>query len=120
MFEHDSIEASRCEGHRRHAWEPNAHAGVEQADLVGMKLADAVVVGRRGKLREQFSGGDLLGQHLCMLCDLGLRNPEGGVDKSRRVDLLGNEIGMRGVEAMQIEGVPSHRLDPSFDGVNPT
>lgn len=103
-FEHDVFQAGRREGHGSEAGEANAYARIEQSHLVGMKLADAVVVGRGGELREQLAGRDLFGEHLGLLRDSGLRHAKGGVDESRGVDLLGDEVGMGGIKRAQVEG----------------
>ena len=85
------------------AWEPDRHARVEGSDPQGIEADGAMIVGRLGQLGEELGRGELLREHPRLPGNPRLGHAKGRMDDGRGVDLLGDEVRMRRVEAVQVE-----------------
>ncbi len=105
MLDHDRPERRVGRGDRVPPGESDGHSRIEHPRLQDHDLGHTVVVRRPGQLGEELGRGEWLRQHPGLPGDARLGDPKRGVDDRRRRGLLGDEMGMRSVQAMQIEGL---------------
>ena len=79
--------------------------GVEGPALQRIHLGDAMIVGGLRQLGKELGRGELFRQDVRRCGDARLGHAKGRLHDGRRVDRLGHEIGMGGVETVQVEGL---------------